>query len=58
MAGMRYSAAQEATIMANIPANRLGNASDVAAAAAFLASNEAGYITGQTLHVNGGLAMV
>jgi 3-oxoacyl-[acyl-carrier protein] reductase len=58
MAGMHYSASQSDTILASIPANRLGSASDVAAAAAFLASDEAGYITGQTLHINGGLAMI
>jgi 3-oxoacyl-[acyl-carrier protein] reductase len=58
MAGMQYSASQNDAILANIPANRLGNAPDVAAAAAFLASDEAGYITGQTLHINGGLAMI
>ncbi len=58
MAGMHYSASQNDAILASIPANRLGSASDVAAAAAFLASDEAGYVTGQTLHVNGGLAMI
>ena len=58
MAGLHYSAAQDAAILANIPANRLGSAPDVAAAVAFLASDEAGYITGQTLHINGGLAMI
>jgi len=41
-----------------VPAGRLGNSADVAAAAVFLASDEAGYITGQTLHVNGGMAMI
>jgi 3-oxoacyl-[acyl-carrier protein] reductase len=58
MAGMHYSASQNDAILASIPANRLGSALDVAAAAAFLASDEAGYITGQTLHINGGLAMI
>ena len=58
MANMRYSASQNDAILAGIPANRLGSALDVAAAAAFLASDEAGYITGQTLHVNGGMAMI
>jgi 3-oxoacyl-[acyl-carrier protein] reductase len=58
MAGVRYSAFQNDAILASIPANRLGSALDVAAAAAFLASDEAGYITGQTLHINGGLAMI
>ncbi|MDP7670054.1 MAG: SDR family oxidoreductase, partial [Alphaproteobacteria bacterium] len=37
---------------------RLGSSDDVAAAVAFLASDEAAYITGQTLHVNGGMAMI
>jgi 3-oxoacyl-[acyl-carrier protein] reductase len=55
---MRYSPSQNDAILANIPANRLGNALDIASAAAFLASNEAGYITGQTLHINGGMAMI
>ena len=48
---------KEATL-AKIPANRFGKAEDVAAAVAFLASGEAGYITGQTIHVNGGMAMI
>jgi 3-oxoacyl-[acyl-carrier protein] reductase len=37
---------------------RLGTADEVAAAAVFLGSREAGYITGQTLHINGGMAMI
>ena len=41
-----------------IPAQRFGSADEIAAAALYLASNEAGYVTGQTLHVNGGMAMV
>jgi 3-oxoacyl-[acyl-carrier protein] reductase len=49
---------QRETIMAKIPANRAGTPADVAAAVVFLASNEAGYVTGQTLHVNGGMAMI
>jgi 3-oxoacyl-[acyl-carrier protein] reductase len=49
---------QRARIAATIPMGRFGAAEDVAAAAVFLASAEAGYITGQTLHVNGGMAMV
>lgn len=49
---------QRATIMDRVPAKRLGTPSDVAAAAAFLASDAAGYITGQTIHVNGGMAMI
>ncbi|MFT4075544.1 MAG: 3-oxoacyl-[acyl-carrier-protein] reductase [Asticcacaulis sp.] len=50
--------AQRAAILAKIPAGDLGKGSDIAAAAVYLASNEAGYVTGQTLHVNGGMAMI
>jgi 3-oxoacyl-[acyl-carrier protein] reductase len=49
---------QRETIMARVPAGRLGTPADVAAAAVYLASDEAAYVTGQTLHVNGGMAMV
>jgi len=49
---------QRETIVAKIPANRAGTTDEVAAAVAFLASIEAGYVTGQTLHVNGGMAMI
>ena len=49
---------QREGILAKIPANRAGTVDEVAAAVAFLASNEAGYITGQTLHLNGGMAMI
>jgi 3-oxoacyl-[acyl-carrier protein] reductase len=49
---------QKETILAIIPAGRLGEAPDVAAAVAYLASREAGYVTGQTLHVNGGMLMI
>ncbi len=49
---------QKAVILATIPTGRLGAGADVAAACAFLASAEAGYVTGQTLHVNGGMAMI
>ena len=41
-----------------IPASRAGTAEEVAAAVVFLASSEAGYVTGQTLHVNGGMVMI
>jgi 3-oxoacyl-[acyl-carrier protein] reductase len=41
-----------------IPLGRLGQPDDVAAAVVYLASNEAGWITGATLHVNGGMAMI
>lgn len=50
--------AQKAQILATIPAGRLGLGSDVAAACVYLASDEAAYMTGQTLHVNGGMAMI
>ena len=48
---------QREAILARVPAGRLGSGADVAAAAVYLASDEAGYITGQTLHINGGMAM-
>jgi 3-oxoacyl-[acyl-carrier protein] reductase len=50
--------AQKSALLTKIPAGRLGEGSDVAAAAVYLASDEAGYMTGQTLHVNGGMAMI
>jgi 3-oxoacyl-[acyl-carrier protein] reductase len=50
--------AQKAQILGTIPAGRLGGGNDVAAACVYLASDEAGYMTGQTLHVNGGMAMI
>lgn len=49
---------QKAKINATIPAGKMGEGSDIAAAAIFLASDEAGYVTGQTIHVNGGMAMI
>ncbi|HXZ47071.1 MAG TPA: 3-oxoacyl-[acyl-carrier-protein] reductase [Pseudolabrys sp.] len=49
---------QREAILARIPAAKLGTPEDVAAAAVFLASNEAGYVNGQTIHVNGGMAMI
>jgi 3-oxoacyl-[acyl-carrier protein] reductase len=49
---------QRETIMAKVPAARAGTAEEVAAAVVFLASAEAAYVTGQTLHVNGGMAMI
>lgn len=49
---------QRAGILSQVPANRLGDAKEIANAVAFLASDEAGYITGETLHVNGGMYMI
>ena len=49
---------QREAIFERIPAAKLGTPDDVAAAAVFLASNEAAYINGQTIHVNGGMAMI
>jgi 3-oxoacyl-[acyl-carrier protein] reductase len=49
---------QKARIDAQIPAGRMGTGDEIAAAVVYLASAEAGYVTGQTLHVNGGMAMI
>jgi 3-oxoacyl-[acyl-carrier protein] reductase len=49
---------QVGAIKEAIPAQKFGTPADIAAACVYLASSEAGYMTGQTLHVNGGLAMV
>jgi 3-oxoacyl-[acyl-carrier protein] reductase len=49
---------QKETILGRIPAGRMGGPDDIAAAVLYLASEEAGYVTGQTLHVNGGMAMI
>ncbi|KRA45890.1 3-oxoacyl-[acyl-carrier-protein] reductase [Devosia sp. Root635] len=49
---------QRESILSSVPANRLGTAQEVAACAVFLASDAAGYITGHTLNVNGGMAMI
>ncbi|HEX8533148.1 MAG TPA: 3-oxoacyl-[acyl-carrier-protein] reductase [Allosphingosinicella sp.] len=48
---------QKEALLARVPAGRLGEGSDVAAAVVYLASREGGYVTGQTIHVNGGMAM-
>jgi len=50
--------AQKEAIMKEIPAGRMGASEDIAAAALYLASDEGAYVTGQTLHVNGGMAMI
>jgi len=49
---------QREAILSAIPAGRMGEAGDIAAAALYLVSDQAGYVTGQTLHVNGGMAMI
>ncbi len=49
---------QKEGLLGRIPAARLGEGTDIAAAVVYLASDEAGYVTGQTLHVNGGMAMI
>ena len=49
---------QKDAILGQIPAGSMGSPDDIAASVAFLASEEAGYVTGQTLHVNGGMAMI
>ena len=50
--------AQKEAILSRIPAGKMGSSEDIAAAAVYLSSDEGGYMTGQTLHVNGGMAMV
>jgi len=49
---------QRARLLGGIPAGRMGSVGEIAAAVVYLASPEAGYVTGQTLHVNGGMAMI
>ncbi|RZF66459.1 3-oxoacyl-[acyl-carrier-protein] reductase [Sphingomonas populi] len=50
--------AQKDALNAKIPAGKMGEGADIGAAVVYLASKEAGYVTGQTLHVNGGMAMI
>jgi 3-oxoacyl-[acyl-carrier protein] reductase len=54
----RLNDKQRAAILERVPAGKLGTPQDVAAAAVYLASDEAQYVTGQTIHVNGGMAMI
>jgi len=49
---------QKARIMTVVPAGRLGQSDEIASAVVYLASPEAAYVTGQTIHVNGGMAMI
>jgi len=49
---------QKEALLKGIPAGRLGTGADIAAAALYLASDESAYMTGQTMHVNGGMAMI
>ena len=49
---------QKEHLLTEIPSGRLGTAEDIAAACVYLASMEAAYVTGQTLHINGGMAMI
>ena len=49
---------QKEAILGRVPAGKLGTPEDIAAAVLYLASDEAGYVTGQTLHINGGMAMI
>jgi len=50
--------AQKESLLSTIPAGKLGQGTDIAAAVAYLSSDEASYMTGQTLHINGGMAMI
>jgi 3-oxoacyl-[acyl-carrier protein] reductase len=49
---------QRHRLLESIPLGRIGTPEDIAAAVAYLASDEAGWVTGTTLHVNGGMAMI
>ena len=49
---------QKAPLLGNVPLGRMGASEEIASAVVYLASAEAAYVTGQTLHVNGGMAMI
>jgi 3-oxoacyl-[acyl-carrier protein] reductase len=49
---------QQAEIMRAIPAGKMGTPEDIASAVVYLSSDEAAYVTGQTIHINGGMAMI
>ena len=49
---------QKEMISQKIPAGRMGSPGEIAAAVAYLASEEAAYVTGETIHINGGMAMI
>ena len=49
---------QKKAILGRVPADRLGTSDEIAAGVVYLASDEAAYVTGQTLHINGGMAMI
>ena len=49
---------QKANLLTRVPAGRLGKPAEIAASVVFLASDEAAYVTGMTMHVNGGMAML
>ena len=49
---------QKANLLTRVPAGRLGTPAEIAASVVFLASDEAAYVTGMTMHVNGGMAML
>jgi 3-oxoacyl-[acyl-carrier protein] reductase len=49
---------QKVALLTRVPAGRLGTADEIAASVVFLASDEAAYVTGTTMHVNGGMAML
>ena len=58
MAVIIYNNMRKENLLGRIPAGRLGSPDDIAGACVYLAADEASYITGQTLHVNGGMAMI